>query len=128
MKEVLMRRKSLWIGLALALLAGLAAGMIHRAQRVQVTTDVVKVEADVREHLPVGSSRAEVASFLDQRGIPHSYVDESKGAPEYSRTEMAIIRGTSQSWLIRGDIQILFKFDEHGKLLKHSVREIFTGP
>jgi hypothetical protein len=127
-KEVLMRRKYLWIGFALALLVGLAAGMIHRAQRAQVTTDVAKVEADVREHLPVGSSRAEVASFLDQRGIPHSYVDESKGAPEYSRTEMAIIRGASESWLIRGDIQILFKFDEHGKLLKHSVREIFTGP
>ena len=39
-----------------------------------------------------------------------------------------MIRGASQSWLIRGDIQILFKFDEHGKLLKHSVTEIFTGP
>jgi hypothetical protein len=128
MKEVLMRRKSLWIGLALALLVGLAAGIIHRAQRVQLTTNVAKVEVDVREHLPVGSSRAEVASFLDQRGIPHSYVGESEGAPEYSRTEMAMIRGASQSWLIRGDIQILFKFDEHGKLLKHSVREIFTGP
>ena len=128
-----MRRKSLWIGLSLALLAlalmvRWAAGVIHRTQRVKVTTTVEKVEVDVSEHLPVGSSRAEVESFLDQRRIPHSYVDESKGAPEYSRTEMAMIRGASQSWLIRGDIQILFKFDEHGKLLKHSVSAIFTGP
>ena len=123
-----MRRKSLWIGLALALLVGLAAEMIYRTRRVQVTTDIAKVEVDVREHLHMGSSRAEVVLFLDQRGIPHSYVDESKRAPEYSRTEMAMIRGASQSWLIRGDIQILFKFDDYDKLLKHSVREIFTGP
>src|SRR5260370_41753134 len=108
-----MRRKSIWIVLALALIVGLAAGVIQRARRVHVTTDVAKLEADVREHLPAGGSRAEVASFLDQRRIPHSYVDESKGAPEYSRTGMARIRGATQSWLIRGDIQILVKFDDH---------------
>jgi len=123
-----MRRKSIWIVLALALTVGLAAGVIQRARRVHVTTDVAKLEADVREHLPPGSSRAEVASFLDQRRIPHSYVDESKGAPEYSRTEMAMIRGATQSWLIRGDIQILFKFDDHGRLIKYTVEQIFTGP
>ena len=123
-----MRRKSIWIVLALALIVGLAAGVIQRARRVHVTTDVAKLEADVREHLPAGSSRAEVASFLDQRRIPHSYVDESKGAPEYSRTEMAMVRGATQSWLIRGDIQILFKFDDHGRLTKYTVQQIFTGP
>jgi len=123
-----MRRKSLWIVLALALIVALVVGVIHRARRVRVTTDVAKLEADLREHLPAGSSRAEVASFLDQRGIPHSYVDESKGAPEYSRTEMAMIRGATQSWLIRGDIQILFKFDDSGRLIRYTVQQIFTGP
>ena len=123
-----MHRRSLWIVLALALIVGLAAGVIQRTRRVQVTTDVAKLKADVREHLPAGSSRAEVASFLDQRGIPHSYVDESKGAPEYSRTEMAMIRGATQSWLIRGDIQILFKFDDSGRLIRYTVQQIFTGP
>src|ERR1700731_912243 len=106
-------RKFLWIAIVLIVIVGLAVGGIHRARRGRVTSDVVALDADLREHLPAGSSRAEVASFLDQRGIPHSYVDESKGAPEYSRTEMAMIRGATQSWLIRGDIQILFKFDDH---------------
>ena len=123
-----MRRKSLWIVLALALIVALAVGVIQRARRVQVTTDVAKVEADVREHVPVGSSRAEVAEFLDQRGIQHSYVDESKRAPEYNRTEMAMIRGATRTWIIRGDIQILFKFDGHGQLTKYTVQQIFTGP
>jgi hypothetical protein len=123
-----MRRHSLWIVLAFALIVALAVGVIQRARRVHVTTDVAKLEADVLEHLPAGSSKAEVTSFLGQRGIPHSYVDESKGAPEYSRTEMAMIRGATQSWLIRGDIQILFKFDDHGRMIKYTVQQIFTGP
>jgi hypothetical protein len=76
-----MRRHSLWIVLAFTLIVALAVGVIQRARRVHVTTDVAKLEADVRKHVPAGSSKAEVTSFLDQRGIPHSYVDESKGAP-----------------------------------------------
>jgi hypothetical protein len=112
-----MSRKSLWIGFALVLVVG----MIEWTGRVEVTTDVTRVEADIRERLPMGSSRADVASYLDQRGIPHSYVAESK-------TEMAMVREASRSWLVRGDIQILFKFDDHGKLISHSVKDVFTGP
>jgi hypothetical protein len=123
-----MRPKSLWIVPALALLVALAVGVIQRARRVQVMTDVARVEADVRERLPEGSSRAEVAAFLDLRGIQHSYVDESKNAPEYNRTEMAMIRGVTRTWLIRGDIQILFKFDDHSRLIKYTVQQISTGP
>lgn len=121
-------RKYLWIAIVLILIVALAAGVIQRTRQVQVTTDAARVEADVREHLPAGSSRAEVASFLDQRGIQHSYVDDSKSAPEYNHTEMAMIRGASRSWLIRGDIQILFKFDDQGRLIKHTVQPIFAGP
>jgi len=44
-----MRRKSLWIVLALALIVALVVGVIHRARRVRVTTDVAKLEADLRE-------------------------------------------------------------------------------
>jgi hypothetical protein len=123
-----MRRKSLWVVFALALIVGVLAGMIQWTRRVKMTTDVARVEADIREHLPTGSSRADVASYLDQRGISHSYVDESKGAPEFSRTEIAMVRETSRTWLIRGDIQIFFKFDGQGKLTNYSVKEIFTGP
>jgi hypothetical protein len=39
-----------------------------------------------------------------------------------------MIRGTSRSWLIRGDSQILFKFDNQDRLIDYKVQEIFTGP
>lgn len=123
-----MRSKSIWVVFALVLTIGVVARFIQRTRRVIVTTDVARVEADIREHLPTGSSRADVESYLDQRGIPHSYVDELKGVPEFSHTETAMIREASRTWLFRGDIQILFKFDDQGKLIKRSVKEIFTGP
>jgi hypothetical protein len=127
MRKDHLRRKAIWIPFALTLMLGLAAGMIQRTRRVKVTTNVARVEADIREHVPVGSSRADVASYLDQRGIQHSYIDQSKGEPEYS-TEMAMVPGASRSLLIRGDIQILFKFDNQARLTHYSVHEIFTGP
>jgi len=62
-----------------------------------------------------------------QQSIPHSYMRESpvKGN-EY--TEQALIRDSSHSLFIRGDIQLLFKFDDNDRLTKYSVKEIFTGP
>jgi hypothetical protein len=123
-----MRSKSLWVVFVLVLTIAVVARFIQRTRRVIVTTDVAKVEADIREHLPTGSSRADVESYLDQRGISHSYVDELKEVPEFSHTETAMIREASRTWLSRGDIQILFKFDDQRKLIKHSVKEIFTGP
>jgi hypothetical protein len=128
MEEVPMRCKALWLVFALVLIIGVVAGLIQRTRRVIVTTDVARVEADIREHLPMGSSRADVESYLDQRGISHSYVAELKEAPELNHTETAMIRESSRTWLVRGDIQILFKFDGHGKLIKHSAKEILTGP
>jgi hypothetical protein len=123
-----MRRRFVWCAIASALFIGVVAGVNQWTRRIEVKTDVATVEADIRAHLPVGSSRTDVVSYLDQRGISHSYVDELKEAPELSRTESALIRAASRSWLVRGDIQILFKFDDQGKLIKHSVKEIFTGP
>jgi hypothetical protein len=127
-----MRRKSLWVAFALILAVGAVVGVILQTRqwtrRIEITTDVATVEADIRKHLPIGSSRADVESYLDLHGISHSYVDEPNGAPEFSRTEMAMIRGASRTWLVRGDIQISFRFDNHGQLISHSVKEIMTGP
>jgi hypothetical protein len=123
-----MRHKAVWLVLGLVVVIGAVGWLVQRTRRVIVTTDVASVEADIRGHLPLGSSRAEVESYLEQRRIPHSYIDEPRGAPQLSHTETAMIREASRTWLIRGDIQILFKFDDHDKLIKHSVTEIFTGP
>lgn len=121
-------RRTLWLTIILIILTGLAVGMIYKIRQPRATTDITQVEKDIREHLPTGTSRTEVEAFLDDRGVPHSYIAESKGSPEHQHTEMAMIRGTSRTWLVRGDTQILFEFDNQDRLIDYKVREIFTGP
>ena len=68
-------------------------------------------------------------TFLNGRGIGHTYIGKLDASTENSHMETALIRGTSHSALVRGDIQILFKFDAaDSKLVSYTVREIFTGP
>jgi len=84
--------------------------------------DVASTEKDLREHLPVGSPRSDVVAYLDRRGIEHSHIAANQ-------TEMSMIRGVAKNWLVRTDIQIVFKFDDTDtKLVSYSVREILTGP
>jgi hypothetical protein len=100
-----------------------------KGNHMKERADVASVERDIQEHLPIGSSRAEVSAFLDQRKITHSHVGHEPAAPESSNTEMAMIRGVSQKGVVRGDIQILLKFDAaDSKLVSYTVKEIFTGP
>ena len=106
----------------------LVRGFIYRTRGVQVKVDVAKVEKDVREHLPIGTSRADVESFLNERRIQHSFVERSWPGPEPSPKELALIPDSSSSWLTRGSIQLVFDFDNHDKLVRYSVKEIFTGP
>jgi hypothetical protein len=83
---------------------------------------IADTEKDLREHLPVGSSRSDVAAYLDQRGIQHSHIASNQ-------TEIAMIRDVTKGGLVRTDIQIVFKFDgTDTKLVSYSVHEVFTGP
>lgn len=118
-----------WVYLSLALIGVvILATVMSRRTRTQAGTDVASIEREIRQQLPLGSSRTTVVSYLDQRHIHHSYVHEFKDSPEYNRTEMALIRNVSHSGPVRRDVQILFKFDDHSKLTAISVKEIFTGP
>ena len=100
-----------------------------RSNPVKPDQYVADTEKDLREHLPVGSSRSDVAAYLDQRGIQHSHIGETKEFPESNRTEIAMIRDIAKSGLVRTDIQIVFKFDgTDTKLVSYSVHEILTGP
>jgi hypothetical protein len=94
---------------------------------VTQTLTVADVRKKLEQALPVGSSRTTVETYLDSQSIPHSYIDDSK-FPNERRVELALIRSTSQSLLVRGDIQIRFRFDESGRLADYSVQEVFTGP
>jgi len=121
-------RRTLWLTVILIILTGLAVGMIYKIWQPKGTTDIAQVEKDIREHLPIGTSRTEVEAFLDQIAMPRFYTGDSKQFPEYEHTEAAMIRGTSRTWLVRGDTQILFKFDNQDRLIDYKVREIVTGP
>ena len=90
--------------------------------------DLAKVEKDICEHLPSGTSRARVENFLDQRGIQHSFVERSRFGPEHSPEEFAMIRDSSRHGWYNGNIQIVFEFDSQENLASYSVKEIFTGP
>jgi hypothetical protein len=111
------------------LIAAIVVACRSKEAHMKPQTDVASVERDIRDHLPIRSSRSEVSAFLDQRKIPHSYVGELKEIPENGHTEQAIIRDVSRKGILKSDIQILFKFDvTDSRLLSYSVREIVTGP
>jgi hypothetical protein len=122
--------RTLWI--CAALIAALAVGLgVRRRVTGHDTGTPPRTAESVRKQLeqaiPLGSSRSAVESYLDSRSIPHSYIDASK-FPNERRLELAPVQLSSQSRLIRGDIQIRIRLDESGRLLDYSTQEIFTGP
>jgi len=88
---------------------------------------VKEVQQQIDQSIRIGSTRETVESYLDSRSIPHSYLAAS-GQTNERNVELALIRGTSQSGLVRGDIQVRFHFDDSGRLTDYQVKEIFTGP
>jgi hypothetical protein len=125
-----MRQKTLWVLAAVISAAVVSLWLWHWQKLHGTATHPLTVEGvrkKLEQALPVGSSRAAVESYLDSESIPHSYLDDSK-FPSERRVELALIRGTSQSLFVRGDIQIRFRFDQSGRLLDYSVQELFTGP
>ncbi|SRR5216683_7957538 len=95
-------------------------GLHHRVS-------VAEIETDLRANVNAGESRSEVEVYLDRKGLEHSYIENFDADPKLNRTEQALIRNSSWSLITRGDIQLLFRFDENGKLSDYSVKEIFTG-
>jgi hypothetical protein len=65
-------RKTLLLAIILIVLTGLAVIMIYKIRQPKGTADIARVEKDIREHLPIGTSRTEVEAFLDQKAMPHS--------------------------------------------------------
>ena len=101
--------------------------VLSRKKQTSQRLTVKEVKEQINGNIPTGSSRAAVESYLDSRSIPHSYVPGS-GLTNERNVEVALIRGTSESVLVRGDIQVRFQFDDSGRLADYAVKEIFTGP
>jgi hypothetical protein len=114
------------IAKALGIVAAMVLPMLPvcgcRSNPVKPDQYVADTEKDLREHLPVGSSRSDVAAYLDQRGIEHSHIGSNQ-------IEVAMIRDIAKGGLVRTDIQIVFKFDgTDTRLVSYSVHEVLTGP
>jgi hypothetical protein len=114
--------------LVLAILGGIAVGLMYKGRHDRAPSEVSARERAIRGDLPIGTPRSRVESYLDEQGIPHSYVERSNGSPESDNTEVALIRGVSKTWLVRRDIQIVFKFDDQASLREVSFSDILTGP
>lgn len=72
---------------------------------------------EITGKLPPGTDQSQVIAFLDSRRISHSeYV------PQYHQIQAEI--GKSRIGLGGGRIIIKFYFDDRGKLLSHTVREL----
>jgi hypothetical protein len=123
-------KKALWI-FAAVLVATVVCSHVwpyvigpSRANHRITVEDVLK---QLQANTPVGTSRSAVESYLDSRSITHSYIDDPK-VSDYRRVEIALVRDSSRSWLVRGDIEIRFHFDQSDRLLDYSAHEVFTGP
>ncbi len=93
------------------------------------------VEKDIQEHLPIGSSKADVIAFLDQRKYPHSWLQNGVigqfGSPNFPSEEALIpdVRTEGHLFKVIVSIQMEFVFDEGGsKLIDYSVHEVYKGP
>jgi hypothetical protein len=107
-------------------------------------TDGSSVESDIRAHLRIGSSEAEVQSYLDKRQIPHhwlergepffitsSLVDPDTGLPMLDAPTIQgfISHSETNLFVVMSGIVIDFKFDPSGsRLMDFKVQELLTGP
>ncbi len=99
----------------------------HSASQQRLTVEEgIRKQVEKMTSMSVAvDQQSRVISILNRYST--TYIEDSK-SPNERRVELALIRGTSKSQLVRGDIEIRFQFDEFGRLLNYSIREVFIGP
>jgi len=124
-------RKFLLAAVLTLMIVSVIAGVVIRRHQKRAVPRVTaaQVEADIHQHVPVGSSRADVSAYLDTRKVGHTYYgsDDYKDT-RYYNCEVGLMRDTSSSGLIRTDIEIVFRFGSDMRLVSYNVQEINTGP
>lgn len=119
------------------LILATTCGCSQNANNVKSAISISTVESDVRAHLPIGSSKSEVITFLDQQKIPHAWLQRAESAPDgeivfpNSHTECGVISNVRvDGFLFKTyvSIQIDFIFDNNdSNLINYSVQEIYKG-
>jgi hypothetical protein len=100
--------------------------------------DAQALEQDMRQSLPLGTSRSTVESYLTKKELSHNFYPscevESAAPPGIGEiticsTERAKARDVKgSSWLIKKSVQFRFRFDEDMKLTSIDSKVYFTGP
>jgi len=117
MERHLTMKKKLFLVASIIILLGLAVICVHGIRRV----DSQALDIRIQQELPPGSDEKDVVAFLDSNRISHS---------DYSSESQAIYGEIPKSrvGLINSSVHVMFGFDEHGKLIRHTVVELRKWP
>ena len=87
----------------------------------------VEVEAMFGNDIPLGTSKANVVSYLDSHGIKHSANYKTEIYYDKTKEIVASMPRTSLNPLVKSEIYIKLKFSREDSLINISVEEINTG-
>ena len=85
------------------------------------STTEARIDALLRERIPIGTTHGRVVQVLDSLGIEHSHYDPD------DRQLRAIWRRTSRSLFEESSIRVLFYFDANGALAKYELKRHTTA-
>lgn len=80
-----------------------------------------RLDGEFTRHVPAGSPRRDVEIFLTGRRIESHY-------DERQRIMTASIPDAERGGLTRFGVYMTFNFDENGRLAKHKIEALGTGP
>ena len=80
-----------------------------------------ELDTEFSARVPPGSTRESVTSFLKSHEIT-PFEDQS------ARTINASVPDVEKGFLVRSGVYMTFHFDEAGRLTRHEIKAIATGP
>lgn len=86
------------------------------------TVTVTDTEIFLQQRLPEGTSSTEVLQVLDSLDVEHSEFEPIR------RLITANFGKSGQTGVVRGDVFVIFYFDDNRSLIRSDIREILTGP
>jgi hypothetical protein len=91
----------------------------------QARPNAKAVERHLAKAVPLQSTPAQVLVYLNGQKIEHSQYlrDAVQG-----NSVQAVIRDMSKWDIVKTDCGIVFRFDDHDRLVAYDVREHYTGP
>lgn len=84
----------------------------------------------IAAQLPVGSSKSQVATFLDSRGIRHSEMKdqfEYDDAHEYKKFRVITASIQRNSFWTKSQVLMVFYFDDSDRLTRSDVKNVNTS-